>query len=70
MSEIEEMKWIKCSEQMPPMDSEGFSPVVLAVGPNKRVTLNYLFKGKWGIEMNVTHWMLPPQLPEEYQDDV
>lgn len=45
MSEVEEMKWIKCSEQMPPMDGEGFSPVVLAVSPNKRVTLNYLFKG-------------------------
>lgn len=64
------MKWIKCSEQMPPMDCEGFSPVVLAVGPNKRVLLNYLFKGKWGIEMNVTHWAMPLQLPEEYRDDV
>lgn len=62
-----EGKWIRCDEQMPPMDDEGFSPVVLAVGPNKRVLLNYLFKGKWGIEMNVTHWTLPPQLPEEYR---
>lgn len=67
---MKEGKWIKCSECMPPMDSEGFSPVVLAVGPNKRVLLNYLFKGKWGIEMNVTHWAMPQQLPEEYREDI
>ena len=62
-----EGKWIKCSEQMPELDESGFSKVVLAVGPKKRVLLNYLFKGKWAIEMDVTHWALPPQLPEEYR---
>lgn len=60
MSEVEEMKWIKCSEQMPPTDGEGFSPIVLATGPKKQILLNYMFKGKWAIEMDVTHWTLSP----------
>lgn len=62
-----EGKWIKCSEQMPEQDENGFSPVVIVVGPSKRALLNYTFKGKWAIEMDITHWTLPPQLPEEYR---
>ena len=52
---------------MPEQDEDGFSPIVLTTGPRKQIQLNYMFKGKWAIEMDVTHWTMPPQLPEEYR---
>lgn len=58
-------QWIKCAERMPELDDDGYSEMVLAVGPKKVILQNFTVDGKWQLPMKVTHWMPLPELPEE-----
>ena len=59
-------QWIKCTERMPELDDDGYSEMVLAVGPKKVILQNFTVDDKWQLSMKVTHWMPLPELPEEY----
>lgn len=58
-------KWIKCSERMPELDDDGYSEMVLVVGPQKIIYQNLLKDNEWVLPMEVTYWMPLPELPEE-----
>lgn len=58
-------RWIKCSDELPELDDDGYSEIVLSVGLEKNIYLNYLKDGEWMIHIEVTHWMPLPSLPED-----
>ena len=58
-------KWIKVTDCMPELEDDGYSEMVLVVGPKKIILQNFTIDNKWQLPMEVTHWMPLPELPEE-----
>lgn len=59
-------QWIKCTDQMPELDDDGYSEPVLAINEigNIQVVSFYSDEG-WDSCNEITHWMPLPQPPKE-----